>query len=236
MATKYANGKIVTNGLVLALDVSDRNSYPGSGTTWRDLSGNNYSGSLVNGVSYDSFNGAAAFGFNTTQQRYVSTNFTLPQQSISSSFSINAWYVPEFQDDNIVAGYRGPGSTFYKITTQKFEMNPGQVYLPQPISKWNNMCAVWDGATFGTNTNNMKFYYNTLSTPTLTTETSPPYLRTGDNPTFFSGNMPFYVGGDPTSTEYFQGYIGLVQVYNRALSAAEVTQNYNALKRRFKIA
>jgi hypothetical protein len=235
MATKYANGKIVTNGLVLALDVSDRNSYPGSGATWRDLSGNNHSGSLVNGVSYDTYRGVTSFGFNASQQRYISTNFTLPQQSISSSFSINVWFAPEFQNDSLVAGYRSPSLVFYKITANKFEMYPGEIFLPSTLATWNNMCAVWDGATFGTNTNNMKYYYNTLSTPTLTTITSPPYLRNGSNPTFFSGNMPFYVGGDPTGNDYFQGYIALVQVYNRALSAAEVTQNYNALKRRFSI-
>ena len=233
MATKYANGKIVTNGLVLALDVADRNSYPGSGTTWRDLSGNNHSGSLVNGVTYDTYKGAQAFGFNSSQQRYISTTFTLPQQSISSSFSINVWFAPEFQSDVLVAGYRGSSLVFYKITPNKFEMYPGEVYLPSTLATWNNMCAVWDGATFGTNTNNMKYYYNSLSTPTLTTNTSPPYLRDADNPTFYSGNMPFYVGGDPTGNDYFQGYIALVQVYNRALSTTEVLQNYNAQKTRF---
>jgi hypothetical protein len=53
----FANGgRIVTDGLVLSLDAGDRNSYPGSGTTWRDLSGNNNSGSLVNGPTFNSAN------------------------------------------------------------------------------------------------------------------------------------------------------------------------------------
>jgi hypothetical protein len=225
--------KIVTDGLVLYLDVANSKSYPGSGTIWRDLSKNSHTATLVNGVTYDSYNGTRAFGFNTTQQRYVSTTFTLPQQSLSSSFSINTWFVSEFQSDILVAGYRGPALTFYKITPNKFEMYPGEVYLPSNLNRWNNMCAVWDGATFGANTNNMKYYYNSLSTPTLTISTSPPYLRDADNPTFYSGNMPFYVGGDPTGNDYFQGYIAIVQVYNRALTNSEVIQNYNSLKSRF---
>jgi hypothetical protein len=224
---------MIQDGLVLSLDASDRNSYPGSGNKWFDVSGNNHTGSLVNGVTYDSYRGAAAFGFNTSQQRHITTTFTLPQQSLSSSFSINAWFAPEFQSDILVAGYRGPSLIFYKITPNKFEMYPGEIFLPSTLATWNNMCAVWDGTTFGANTNNMKYYYNSLSTPTLTTITSPPYLRDGDNPTFFSGNMPFYVGGDPTGNDYFQGYIALVQVYNRALSATDVLQNYNAQKTRF---
>ena len=52
MATQYAFGQIVTSGLVLAWDVADRNSYPGSGTTIYDVSGNNNHGTLVNGVGY----------------------------------------------------------------------------------------------------------------------------------------------------------------------------------------
>ena len=235
MAIYESTPPIVTNGLVLALDVANPKSYVSGSNTWRDLSGNNYSGSFPIGIIYDFYNGVPALGFNATTQHYVSTNFTFPQQSISSSFSINAWYVPEFQVDTIIAGYRGPGSTYYKVTAQKFEMSPAEVFLQSTLSRWNNKCAVWDGATFGTNTNNMKYYHNSLSTPTLNTNTTPPYVRDEDNPTFFSGNMPFYVGGDPTGNDYFQGYIGLVQVYNRALSASEVLQNYNALKNRFNL-
>ena len=49
--------KIVTQGLVLALDAASNNSYPGSGTTWKDLSGNNNTGTLVNGPTFSSANG-----------------------------------------------------------------------------------------------------------------------------------------------------------------------------------
>ena len=44
--------KIVTSGLVLALDAADKLSYRGSGTTWRDLSGNNNTGTLTNGPTF----------------------------------------------------------------------------------------------------------------------------------------------------------------------------------------
>ena len=55
--------KIVTDGLVLCLDAADQNSYPGSGNTWYDLSGNGNNGTLVNGVGYNSGNlGSLVFG------------------------------------------------------------------------------------------------------------------------------------------------------------------------------
>jgi hypothetical protein len=56
----YTNGpKIVTDGLVLCLDAANRKSYPGSGTTWNDLSGNGNVATLVNGVGYNSNNGGS---------------------------------------------------------------------------------------------------------------------------------------------------------------------------------
>jgi hypothetical protein len=76
----YSDGpKIVTNGLVLALDAADRNSYPGSGTTWRDISGNNYSGSLINGTSFNSSNGGV-FSFDG-----VDDYLSLPNMNYSTS-------------------------------------------------------------------------------------------------------------------------------------------------------
>ena len=56
----FGNGpRIVSNGLVLALDAADKNSYPGSGITWRDVSGNNNNGTLTNGPTFDSSNGGS---------------------------------------------------------------------------------------------------------------------------------------------------------------------------------
>jgi hypothetical protein len=55
----FAGPEVVESGLVLALDAANRKSYPGSGTTWTDLSGNGNNGTLVNGVGYNSGNGGS---------------------------------------------------------------------------------------------------------------------------------------------------------------------------------
>ena len=52
----YDGPKIVTDGLVLALNAADRNSYPGSGTTWYDISGNSNNGTMSN-VTYSGLDG-----------------------------------------------------------------------------------------------------------------------------------------------------------------------------------
>ena len=67
MSTQYAFGQIINNGLVLSLDAADKNSYPGSGTVWSDLSGNNNTGSLINTPTFSNINGGS-FLFNGTNQ------------------------------------------------------------------------------------------------------------------------------------------------------------------------
>ena len=96
MATQYAFGKIVTNGLVLALDAADRNSYVSGSTTWNDLSGNAYNGTLTNVPTYSIANGgnitfdgsndyiAFTYNFNVAflgTSSYTLEVFALPQSS-----------------------------------------------------------------------------------------------------------------------------------------------------------
>ena len=56
-----SSSTIVTSGLILNLDAGDALSYPGSGTTWYDLSGSGYNATLVNGASYSSSNGGIIY-------------------------------------------------------------------------------------------------------------------------------------------------------------------------------
>ena len=69
--------KIVTNGLVLALDAADKNSYVGSGTTWKDLSGNSFNGTLTNGPTFSNTNGGAIVFDGTNDYVNVLDNSTL---------------------------------------------------------------------------------------------------------------------------------------------------------------
>jgi hypothetical protein len=52
----FRGPKIVTDGLILALDAASPRSYPGTGTTWYDLSGQGNNGTLVNGPTFSSAN------------------------------------------------------------------------------------------------------------------------------------------------------------------------------------
>ena len=67
---------IVNNGLILALDAADNNSYSGSGTTWSDLSGNNNTGTLTNGPTFGSTNGGTIVFDGTNDYAEITTRNT----------------------------------------------------------------------------------------------------------------------------------------------------------------
>jgi hypothetical protein len=81
----------------------------------------------------------------------------------------------------------------------------------------------WKTFTLVRNSGVFTFYIDTISSGTYTTDTNN-YSDTS-----------YHIGGDgpPTSSYWFQGNIATTQIYNRALTQSEVTQNYNALKDRY---
>ncbi|MFY7886544.1 MAG: LamG-like jellyroll fold domain-containing protein, partial [Dolichospermum sp.] len=91
MAVNTRNS-IVTNGLVLALDAGNTKSYTSGSTNWRDLSGNNYSGSLINGPTFDNNNGGSIVfdGTNDYIDNIGATSTFSFIQNIGI-FTINAW-------------------------------------------------------------------------------------------------------------------------------------------------
>jgi hypothetical protein len=215
---------IVFNGLVLNLDAANTVSYPGSGTTWRDVSGNGNNGTLVNNPTY-SAGGGGYFSFGSAGSQRTSFTYQTPQQTASTSFTWSIWTYPVANSDGyVLMGYRGTTPLkFYKLTTQKFEMYPAEIFHLFTLNVWQNICVIYDGTQAGTA--NMKMYVNGTQVG----------LRDGQQPDLLSSNMPFYVGGDPTAGEYATARIGQVSIYNRALTTQEITQNFNALRGRFGI-
>jgi hypothetical protein len=87
MATRYSPA-IVTSGLVLCLDAANRKSYSGTGTTWSDLSGNNYNGTLTNGPTFNGANGGSIVFDSTDDFVNVGNIGTI------TSFTVLVWCYP----------------------------------------------------------------------------------------------------------------------------------------------
>ena len=215
MAISY-NPSSVTSGLVLCLDAGNRKSYPSpfTGTTWTDLSGNGNTGTLINGVGHNSGNGGSLV-FDGSNDYVNFSTYNQPAYAITTSFSWNVWVFPTRNSNNdVIMGNRGGGElVFTKLTTNSFEYHPTNLGVAMPLDVWQNVCVIKDQT-------NLYYYRNAsliASATSLTTKVS----------------TSFYIGGDPVASEFFNSRVAQVSIYNRALTAAEIQQNYNSLKSRY---
>jgi hypothetical protein len=223
MATNY-NPKIATDGLVLCLDAANPKSYPGTGTTWTDVSGNGNNGTLVNGVGYNSDNlGSLSFD-------QINDNVNLGNVSLStSSLSVSAW----IYDTDTSGSYR---DFVTKAGHFKFRIdnNPEGGNLscfvwiagnPEPRISASWTKNVWTNVAFTWNTDgNFRLFTNSVLRSSSTTRTGTLNTTTND----------FTIGSDRTS-QYWKGNISNVLVYNKTLTDLEVQQNFNALRGRYGI-
>ena len=207
---------IVTDGLVLCLDVANTKSYSGSGTTWTDTIGGNV-GTLTNGPTFNSANGGY-IAFDGTDDYTSFSSYSQPAYSTSTSFTWYVWVYPLENSNDVVIGNRGTDSNFTKLTTNKFEYFNDNVGGAMTLNEWQNICITKNGTSF-------TYYKNGSSTAT---ETS----------TITKTSTDFFVGGDPrpsSTAECSNCRIAAVLVYNKALTAAEVLQNYNVYKKRYNL-
>ena len=223
-------GNIVTNGLILDLDAAKRDSYPGSGTAWNDISGFQNNGTLTNGPTY-STSGAGSIVFDGVDDI---VNFSsLRAYGGTDPHNYTAWI--KFNDGSsykwILNNGAGSNGTSLIIYGSKlgFFYNGGaavvQANTTLSTGTWYHLSVSYLGET------TVKMYVNgaldatknTLS-PTAGVGTST-WSATNQNPrlgAWFNGSFPF------------NGSIATTQIYNRALSDAEVLQNYNATKGRYQ--
>jgi hypothetical protein len=220
---------IVMNGLVLALDAANTKSYPGSGTTWTDLSGNGNNGTLVNGPSYSSANGGSII-FDGVDD-YIINSSTTSIPTGNSSRTIQFWVYPK-ADTNVFIqlGTGGGGNQIYSV---QFYNTSGTRYLfSDGINGGNNLTIsgsqlptlnTWNHITFGNSGQNWFYYVNAVSQASGTWSTTINTI----------GQKVIIGKRDDVVANTTNGNISQVSVYNRALSATEVLQNFNALKSRY---
>jgi len=235
MSVNY-NPRTVTDGLVLALDAGNIKSYAGSGSTWTDLSGNGNNGTFVGTTTFDSSTNSISFdsGSNT----YVQTPFN----SLLTDISISVWFNAEVQDSDSGSGLRpivmigdfltqGPleisviRSGDVNVGRLRFEIGsdaPEYRYLTNgryDDQNWHNAILVKDNTT-------MNVYM----------DGNLEVSQVNDNDILYDTSIALRIGGGTSVTaRRFLGKVATTSVYNRALTALEVQQNFNALRGRFGI-
>ena len=220
--------RIVTDGLVLALDAGNTKSYPGSGTTWTDLSGNGNTGTLESGVGFDSDYGGS-LSFDGTDE-YATGNITLGITNVS----INCWVNISTTSKKGPFLKVGGGTTGYAIGVGNDNMDSNGNEI---IGLFTNVRWIDTNINYGTGWKYVTLVLNASSVPSIYLNSILIGSYSGTNP--ISPTSFYYIGrniGDePSGARAFNGNIAQVSIYNRALTAAEVSQNFNALRGRFGI-
>ena len=216
---------IVTNGLILDVDAGFTPSYPTTGTTWYDISSGGNNGTLINGPTFNSAN-SGSIVFDGVDD-YVNTTNSV----FGADVTYNAW-VNRTSSVNTFNMFMGKGSLpYFSIRSNNnivFSNSIGgtQRSLQTPLISPDN---IWYYLSFtqiydGTNTTMIIYINGVLATSAI----FPGISITSTNT-----NM-FIIGGRSAGDIYpFNGKVSQVSIYNRALSATEILQNYNAQKDRF---
>ena len=221
MAVGY-NPRTVTDGLVIALDAGNTKSYPGSGTTWKNIAteGSFGDATLKTGGSlntYSSNNG----GYFSLPRAYI----TNPGSSPFTTFTYSVWC----QTPNVDSGYQSlidQGNDDFLLTLYQDEL---RIYDPNEDSSFAAVVDTWyNFVATHTHTGPISFYVDGELVHTSSSSYSTSHNF--DQWSLGAGSVDSSGDGD----EYWDGFISSISIYNRSLTAAEVKQNYDALKGRYE--
>lgn len=222
---------IIEDGLVLYLDAANTKSYPGSGTTWNDLSGNGNNGTLINGPTFSSGNNGSILFDGVNDRISVTVN---SNSLITNDFTFMAWAKRNGDSSTSIGGIFGnhfhtqlAGANMYfrnNSTQVVFSAGNGStrpahtVNIPVSNLNWNSYTIRYTGTTY-------QFY---LNGQLLDSRTAVVVQSSSTNQYAIGLWAASY-----TSEYYLNGNISQCSSYNRALTAEEILQNYNATKGRF---
>ena len=227
------NPRIVTDGLVLCLDAANKRSYPGSGTTWIDKVGGN-NGTLTNGPTFSSDNGGSLV-FDGTND-YVTFGNVLNLSEIT----VSIWFKPDaLTGRQFLIGKWESGKRAYHIVFNQSGFPSGTISsaittdgnlatLVQPdvqnaitsTSEWYHICMTADGNKLSTYVDGKVGNVKSAGSP-----------YTAGNAYLSIGTILFFSNTSPLDAA--NARISNTSIYNRALSAKEVLQNYEATKGRY---
>ena len=219
--------RMVTDGLVLCLDAANVKSYVSGSTTWTDLSSTANNGTLTNGPTFSSI-GNGSIVFDGTDDYFESTNNIGLSGSMSRTYSV--WVKIRTYLDNsgiIRTGTQGVGSADMSLETTTTPgtftfngwINDFDFSVSGNFYDWHNLTIIYNG------TQGLGYADGIFKNSLTFTSVAPnSKLQLG------SDRLPSAVQGNN-----LDGYISCVQIYNRALSASEILQNYEATRERFGV-
>jgi hypothetical protein len=219
----------ISNGLLLNLDASSKTSYPGSGSIWFDISGNNYNGNLVNGAIFDPLN-EGSLVFNGINNYVLNTSFNITP--VNNELAISMWYktANNANEKMLIDLCSNSNRDLFSIRQNWNSTNKITCYFKsttgfQAVTFPNQVITnTWNNIVYSKVGNTINAYLNgelvNTSSVTGNIQTIQRYVIANDN--LLASNL-------------FSGNIANVLIYNRGLSPQEVLQNFNTNRVRFGI-
>lgn len=213
---------IVTSGLVLHLDAGNAASYPGTGTTWTDLSGNSRNGTLTDGPTYSSANGGSIVFDGTNDFVQCSGSVTV------TAATFVAWI-----------NRNGTQGTYDGILFSRGTNTTGMNFFSsnQLGYHWNDSSSTYNWSS-GLTVPNLAWCMIAVS---VTSTSAKAYLYQSGGNTSATNTVghtssilnDIKLAQDDAGGRFFNGNIAASMIYDKALTDSEITQNYNALRGRF---
>jgi Concanavalin A-like lectin/glucanases superfamily len=221
--TPTTTPQYVTSGLILYYDPSNLSSYPGTGTTVNDLSGNGLNGTMSN-ITFQT----QSFNFNGSNSQVSIANNSLLQPG-TGDWTMEVWInVTAFNGDSIVLGKFSGG--FATNLSYSIRINSsGQIYAQLGDGIGNVLNSTLYQMTLNTWTHVMYVFKN-ISANTLETYINGSSIGTTSHglSSILNNSNPLYLGSfnGGQFSQYFFGNEGIVRLYNAALTNAQVLENY----------
>jgi hypothetical protein len=211
---------IVTNGLMLNYDAGFDPSYPTTGSTWYDLSGNSNNGTLINNPAFNSANSGSIVWDGTDD--YCNTGKTATQLGFyDANYTMEAWVYP-----TNLSGDR----TMFGTDQQGFRQGLHLVFRNGNIYQGHY------ASDFNAGTVTVNNWYQIVYTFNASNGACQIFKN---NVSQGTGTIASFIGTTNVviarwaEQGYFSGNGGIYRIYNRILSSSEISQNYNAQKGRF---
>ena len=215
---------VVDNSLSMWIDFAQNESYPGSGSTVNDISsGGNADITLYNSPYFNSYEGGGSASFDGVNQYGIGSGTPLNLTSYTKSFWVKL--ASYSGNNNTVSSFLGGHFCFFASSNRIYCGHsdwPNFLAFPSNLAfnlnEWHHIAVTFD------TTNGMTLYINSVLDSTFNTYLTPvPGNGQVDIACFNAGN------------NLLTGTISQVMIYTRVLTANEIGQNYNALRRRYNL-
>ena len=221
--TLWPGAGIATSGLILYLDAGLSGSYPGTGTTWTDLSTSGNNGTLTNGAAFDSGDGGSIL-FDG-----VNDHVSLPLITAAiTNVTLQCWvYLSSSSKKGAFFGTGTAANGFcIGVGSGILDNNGNEI-----IGLFSGVRFIATSTNYGTGWKFVTLLLNENSVPSIYNGSTFIGSYSGINP-----NVPTTgatIGAEVSNGRFFAGNVAQAIAYNRALSATEIEANFNTTKGRY---